>query len=100
MAAKFQNVTIVKIYASFGAESRRDPENFFSNRLPYLLRDIPPSLLVGGLFNSVLTNLDATAHPLYSGALQEFIRRFDLLDVWETSEERVIYTQYTSRVPR
>ena len=92
MAAQFQNVTIVNIY---GAE-RRDRGNFFSNELPYLLRDIPPSLLVGGDFNSVLTNIDATGHPNYSRAQQEFIRGFDLLDMWETSQERATYT-HTSR---
>jgi len=59
MAAFFQNVTIVNIYAPSGAERRRDRENVFSNELPYLLRGIPPLLLVGGDFNSVLTNLDA-----------------------------------------
>ena len=35
MAADFQNVTIVNIYAPSGAERRRDKENFFSNELPY-----------------------------------------------------------------
>jgi len=67
-------------------------ENFFSNELPYLLRDFPPSLLVGGDFDCVLTNIDDTGHPNYSRALQEFIRGFDLLDMWETSQERATYT--------
>jgi exonuclease III len=75
MAARFQNVTIVNMYGPSGAERRRDRENFFSNELPYLLRDIPPSLLVGGDFNCVLANIDATGHPNYSRALQEFIKR-------------------------
>jgi exonuclease III len=57
MAARFQNVTIVNIYAPSGAERRRDRENFFSTELPYLLRDIPPSLLVGGNFKCVLQTL-------------------------------------------
>jgi exonuclease III len=96
MATQFQYVTIVNIYAPSGAE-RRDRENFVSNELPYLLRDIPPSLLVGGDFNCVRTNIDATGHPNYSRALQEFIRGFDLLDTWETSQERATYTHYTSR---
>ena len=92
MAARFQNVTIVNMYGPSGAEKRRDKENIFSNELPYLLRDIPPSLLVGGDFNCVLTNIDATGHPTYSRALQEFIRGFDLLDMWVTSQERATYT--------
>jgi exonuclease III len=97
MAAQFQNVTIVNIYAPSGAERNRNRENLFSNELPYLLRDIPPSFLVGDGFNCVLANIDATGHPNYSRALQEFIRGFDLLDMWKTSQERATYTHYTSR---
>jgi endonuclease/exonuclease/phosphatase family metal-dependent hydrolase len=91
MAAQLQNVTIVNIYAPSRAERRRDREKFFSNELPYLL------LLVGGDFNCVLTNIDATEHPIYSRTLQEFIRGFDLLDMWETAQERSTYINYTSR---
>jgi len=36
-------------------------------------------------------------HPNYSRDLQEFIRGFDLVDMWETSQERATYTHYTSR---
>ena len=96
MAANFQNVTIVNIYAPSGAE-RMDRENFFSNELPYLLRGIPPSLLVGGDINSVFTNPDATGHPNYSRALQQFIRGLDLVDMLEASQERATYTHYTTR---
>ena len=32
-----------------------------------------------------------------SRALQEFIRGFDLVDMWEKSQERATYTHYTSR---
>jgi exonuclease III len=98
MDARFQNVTIVNIYAPSGNERRRGRENDLSNELPYLLRDIPPSLLVGGDFNSVLTNLDATRHPNYSRALQEFIRGFDLLDMRETSQQtRYLHPIHQSR---
>ena len=63
MAADFQNVATVNIYAPSGAERRNGREKVFSNELPYLLRGIPPSLMVGGDFNSVFTKLDATGHP-------------------------------------
>jgi len=97
MAADFQNVTTVNIYAPSGAKRRRARENFFSNELPYLLRGIPPSLLVGGDFNSVVTNLDAKRHPNYSRVLQEFIRGSDLADMWQKSQELATYTHYNSR---
>ena len=98
MDARFQNVTIVNIYAPSGYKRRRGWENLFSNELPSLLRDMPPSFLVGGDFNSVLTNLDATRHPNYSRALQEFIIVFELPGMRETSQEYANNTQYTSRV--
>jgi len=69
MAADFQNVSIVNIYARSGAEKMMDREHVFSNELPYLLRGIPPWLLVGGDLNSFLTNLDARGYPNHSLAL-------------------------------
>ena len=96
MAADFQTVTIVNIYAMLSREEEGQGKLLFEE-LPYLLRGIPPSPLVGGEFNSVLTNLDATGHPNYSLALQQFIRGFDLVDMWETSQERATCTHYPSR---
>ena len=62
MAVVVQNVTLVNIYASSGAERRREREQFFASDLPYLLQSIPTSLLVCGDFNSVLMNADVTGH--------------------------------------
>ena len=91
----------MNIYAPSGTEWRRDKENLFLNELPHLLRDIPPSLLVGGDFNSVLTNPDATAHTNYSWALQEFIRGFDLLDMWvNVPGARYLYPLHQSGASR
>jgi endonuclease/exonuclease/phosphatase (EEP) superfamily protein YafD len=56
MAAVFQNVTSVNIYAPSGTE-RREMEQFFSSELSYLLRGISPELLVGGDFNSPPMNV-------------------------------------------
>ena len=39
--------------------------------------------------------MDATGHPNYSRALQDFIKGFDGLDMWETPQERA--THYNSR---
>ena len=76
MAAQFQNVTIVNICAPPGAKRMRDKENLFSNELPHVLRDIPPSLLVGGDFNWSLQTLtpqdiQTTAGPCKS--LSEYL---------------------------
>jgi hypothetical protein len=99
MTADFQIVTTVNIYTPPGVEMR-DRGNLFSYELPHQLRGIPPSFLIGGDLNSVLTTLDATAHTKYTRALQEFIRGFDLVDMWETSRERATYIHYTSGEPR
>jgi exonuclease III len=97
MAAVLKSVSLVNIYAPPGAARRRERELFFSSELPYLLRDIPMSLLLGGDFNCVLNNRDATGHPNHSRPLQELIRGFDLVDMCEAPPGRDIYTHYTSR---
>jgi exonuclease III len=93
MAAVFQIVKLVNIYAPSGAERRSERETFFSRDLSYLLQGVPKSLLVGGDFNSILTNADAMGHQNYSRPLQELIRGFDLVNMWETSHGLAIYTQ-------
>jgi len=47
MAASFQNVILVNIYEPSGAESRREREQFSASEVPYLLQDIPTSLVMG-----------------------------------------------------
>jgi exonuclease III len=46
MAASFQNLTLVNIYVPSGAE-RREREQFLASEVPYLLQDIPTSLVMG-----------------------------------------------------
>ena len=78
MAASFKNVTLVNIYAPSGAE-RREREQFFASEVPYLLRGIPSSLVMGGDINSVLSSVEVTGHTNYSRTLQELIRGYDLV---------------------
>ena len=78
------------------SQEQEGRKNVYSNELPYLLRGIPPSFLVGGEFSSVLTNQDATGQPNYFRALQEYLTGFDLVLMWDTSQERFTYTRYTS----
>jgi len=66
-------------------------------RTPIPTAAIPPSLLVGGDFNSVLTTLEATGHPNYIRALQEFIRGFDLVEnVGDVPGARYLYPLHQS----
>jgi exonuclease III len=96
MTGVFHNVTLVNIYATSGAERRREREQFFSSELSYLLQGIPTSLLVAGDFNSDLTHADTTGHQNYSRTLQELIRGLELVDMWETFHGRATYTHYKS----
>jgi exonuclease III len=97
MSACLDGITLVNIYAPSGAERRRERDAFFATDLPYLLRRIPQTLLLGGDFNSVLTHLDSTGQPTLCRALSELIRGFDLVDIWEMSTNRPVYTHYTGR---
>jgi hypothetical protein len=72
-------------------------ELLFSSLLPYLLRDIPTSHLVGGDFNIVITNMFTTVHPNYSRPMQELFRGFHLVDMWKTPQWHATYTHYTIR---
>ena len=47
IAASFQGVRLVNIYAPLGAEKRQKREDFFNLVLPYLLIDTPTTLIMG-----------------------------------------------------
>jgi hypothetical protein len=51
----------------------------------------------GSALNSVLTSREATGHLNYSRGLNELIEGFDLVDMWDTSQRRDIYTLYKLR---
>ena len=95
-------MTLVNIYAPSAAERRREKERFFSRDLPYLLQGIPTSLLVGGDFNSVLKNADATGHQNYSRALAERANSPHRSSGYEGDLPRTchLYTLYKSEASR
>jgi len=47
IAATFQGVSLVNIYAPSGLEKRREREEFFNLELPYLFNDTPTKVIMG-----------------------------------------------------
>jgi exonuclease III len=90
MEAELQGVWLVNIYTPSGGEKQQEKEGVFNVILPYLLRAIPTTTIVGRDFKCVLAKTDCTGHFNYSRALNEL--GFDLVDVWAAAPERGIYT--------
>jgi exonuclease III len=95
MAACYRGVWIVNIYAPSGTSRRQEREDFYNAEVTYLLWSIPPTMIIGGDFNCVLSQTDCTGNINYSKALDRVVCGFDLTDVWETILPRAIYTHYT-----
>jgi exonuclease III len=70
MAANFQGLWIVNVYAPSGAEWKQE-RDVFNIELPQLLLETPSMMLIGGDFKCVLTKTDCTGNFNYSRALQE-----------------------------
>jgi hypothetical protein len=94
---RFSRYDLGERIRTFGCGETEGTGKILLHELPYLLRGIPTSLLLGGDFNCVLSGMDATGHPNHSRALQELKRGFDLMDMREAPQGRDIYTDYTSR---
>jgi exonuclease III len=95
LAADFQGVWLVNIYAPSGAEKRQEREDFFNFVLPYLLQATPNTVILGGDFNCVLAKADVTGHLNFSRALNSLVKGYNLVDMWTTAPERGVYTYYT-----
>ena len=75
---------IVNIYAPSGTSRKQDREDFYIVELTYVLRSIPPTMIIGGDFNCVLLQVDCTGNINYSEVLNRVVRSFEFTDVWET----------------
>jgi len=52
-------------------------------------------MIMAGDFNCVISNLDCTGHRNSSRTLERLIQGLDLVDVWDATVYRQIYTHYT-----
>ena len=95
MAASYQGVWFINIYAPSGTTNRQEREDFYNVELVSLLQSLPPTMTVGGDFNCVLSQTDCTGNMNYSKVLNKLVQGLELTDVWKTTNNRAIYTQYT-----
>jgi exonuclease III len=84
MAASCRGVWLLNIYAPSGSANRLERESFYNIELTYLLRSLPPTMIIGGDFNCVLSKTGCTGIINYSKALDNVPREFGLIDVWGT----------------
>jgi exonuclease III len=96
MAAMFNGTRIINIYGPSGAENKNEREMFYNNDLTYPLPTKHTYMILAGDFNCILANTDSTGTNNYSRALANIVHGFDLIDTWDVTTERRIYTQYTS----
>jgi len=54
MAACYQGIWLVNLYAPSSTANRQEREHFYNVELVYLLKSLPPTMIVGGDFDCVL----------------------------------------------
>jgi exonuclease III len=96
IAAMFQGIWIINIYAPSGAEKRVERECFFNNEFTFLLPTDSNDVIIAGDFNCVNSPADCTERPTMSRALMTLIKGRSLRDVWETHPHTPAYTHYTN----
>jgi exonuclease III len=93
MAIKFQNTRIINIYAPSGAERKNKREKFYTTDIIPLLPPAGVDKIMGGDFNCVLQQADATGQPTFSRALDALVRGLQFVDAWD-QQARPLFTHY------
>lgn len=75
-------VTLCNIYAPTGAQSNNAREDFFNLTCAYYLRNCSGPIVMGGDFNSVVNQRDATGATPRSGMTSRLMTSLNLIDVW------------------
>ena len=81
IAAMFQGIWIINIYAPSGAEKRMEREYFLNTDVTFLLPTDSTEVLIAGDFKCVISQADYTGKPNMSRALTTLIRGMGLRDV-------------------
>jgi len=92
MAACYRGVWLVNPYTPSCTAKIQKREDFYNVELVYLLRSLPPTIIVGRNFNCVLSQVDCIGNMNYSKALDKLVRGFELTDVWERSPQGYTHT--------
>jgi exonuclease III len=97
IAADYNGLRLVNVYAPAGTAKRSDKKRFFSFELPILLYAATQGVLLGGDFNCVLQPSDTTSTFNTSRALTEVIRGLELSDAWSQDLQRPVYTHFSPK---
>lgn len=79
---RVNNTTLACVYAPSGSAARGERERFFNTTIAHYLRHRTDHVILGGDFNCVLRQQDATGYNM-SPSLQATVRQLQLCDVWE-----------------
>ena len=94
IAATYNGIRIINLYAPSGAEKRNARESFYNTEIIPLLPSNDSEMIVAGDFNCVLSPADTTGRENYSRALDTLTKGLGLQDAWETPQTRPTYTHY------
>lgn len=98
-------VTFINIYAPSGALQRNAREDFFNTAVAHYLHHSTNQIILGGDFNSVVKEKDATGSSNMSPMCKRLMNAANLLDSWEilhgnTVDARIIRSNTASRLDR
>jgi hypothetical protein len=96
MAAILNGTWIVNIYAPSGAEKKNERETFYNTDLTYILPTTHADIILAENFNCILSKTDSTGTNNYSKTLANIVNGLGLIDAWNTSTSRRMYTHYTA----
>jgi exonuclease III len=96
MATILNGTWIVNIYAPSGAEKKNERETFYNSDLTYILPTTHADMILADDFNCILSKTDSTGNNNYSRALANIVNGLGLIDAWNTSTSRRMYTNYTA----
>ena len=94
IAASYNGIRIINVYAPSGAEKRNERESFYNKDMTALLPSTHTEMILAGDFNCVLSSVHCTGRGNYSRALDKLIKGFGLTDVWEAPQTLPTYTHY------
>jgi exonuclease III len=95
IAAEYNGVGFINVYAPTGSAKRADREQFFNLELPELLYATPLYLLIGGDFNCVLQPADTTGHFITSRVYQGVVQGRAPTDAWNQDPRRPAFTHHS-----
>lgn len=76
-------VTVLNLYAPSGTHNRAARATFFTEDVPYFLRQAKDNFIMAGDFNCILRAIDSTGATPFCGPLQNLIDALNLKDVVE-----------------